>query len=106
MRLLLSIVFGLICAATPVSVAQEHDILAILAAQDTYAANPGPETRTALMAALGAYAGEATIETMNAYLTVLSNDSIAGNPSDLRESGQATAAHLDAICRDRSETIY
>ena len=95
MRVLFSILLVLICGTGPFSVAQENDISAILTAQDTYAADSNSATRAALLAELRAYAGEATIETMNAYLTVLANDSIAGDPSALRESGAATAAHLE-----------
>ena len=95
MRFLLSFLLALICGTAPFSVAQENDISAVMAAQDTYAADLTPETRAALLSELAAYPGEATIETMNAYLTVLANDSITGDPSALRESGQATAVHLE-----------
>ena len=70
------------------------DVTAIVEAQAAFEAAPGKQTRKTLDAALDAYKGEPTIESLNAHLVRVRADS-AKSPSALRKSAVAAADHLE-----------
>ena len=94
MRALISILFALMSAALPASWAQDFDITGIVEAQKRFNSEPDSEARAALLDQLRAYAGDATIETMNAHLSIMAQDSVSGDLANLHESATLTAAHL------------
>jgi TonB family protein len=75
----------------------ELDITEIVEAQAAYDAKQTNKTRSGLIAALSAYQGEPTIETVNAHLILMINDATAGNDRKLHESAEAAATHLEPV---------
>ena len=75
----------------------ELDITEIVEAQAAYDAKQTNKTRSGLIAALSAYQGEPTIETVNAHLILMMNDATAGNDRKLHESAEAAATHLEPV---------
>ena len=95
----LSILFGLILIASSVSFSQseELDITEIVEVKTAYDAKQTSKTRAGLLAALEAYQGDPTIETVNAHLTLMLNDTNAGDYRKVRESALAAADHLEPV---------
>ncbi|MEM7328632.1 MAG: energy transducer TonB [Pseudomonadota bacterium] len=94
------IVFCLFIACQTLTIsagAQEFDITEIATAQAAYDEDPTDAHRETLLDALARYRGEATVETVNAHLVVMANDSITGEPATLRESAHAAAMHLAPV---------
>jgi TonB family protein len=77
--------------------AQDLDITEIATAQAAYEEAQTEVRRTALLQALENYQGDATVETVNAHLLLMSRDSLAGSYADLRTSAQATVRHLEPV---------
>lgn len=77
--------------------AQELDISEIVAAQTAYDESQTETRRTALLRALSNYQDDATVETVNAHLIVMSNDVASGDYEKMRESAVAATAHLAPV---------
>ena len=78
---------------------EELDITDIVTAQDAYDADLNNRTRSELLAALKAYEGPPTVETVNAYIIVMANDTALGRHEKIRESALAATNHLEPIAR-------
>lgn len=93
--------FLLVCFAIlpSASLAQDEplDISAILEAQAAYDANQTNKTRAGLLNALETYKGEPTVETVNAHLIVMMNDTMAGNHRKMRDSALLATTHLEPV---------
>lgn len=98
MRFLAFFLVGL-AVFTDTSFAQDEplDISAIVEAQAAYDSKQTNKTRAELLAALESYQGEPTIETVNAHLIVMMNDTTAGNHRRMRESALLAADHLGPV---------
>lgn len=81
----------------PNAVSQEIDITDVVTAQDAYIAEITKDTRADLVAALAAYDDAPTVETVKAHLSLMVNDTSAGNHDDMLESAIATRDHLAPV---------
>ena len=77
--------------------AQTGDISQVLAAKADYDANADDDTRAMLLAALNAYDGPPTVETVQAHWTVMINDSTEGDYKKMRESALAVETHVAPV---------
>lgn len=79
--------------------AQAPNMAEIVTAQSDYGDAPTEAGRSALLGMLSAYQDKATVETVSAYLTILSHDLAAKDSYKMRESATAAEAHLSAVAR-------
>ena len=79
------------------AIAQESDVSDVRAAKSAFDAAPSDETRTGLLSALADYSGAPAVDTVNAYMALISSDSIAGDAAKMRESALAAAAHFEPV---------
>lgn len=79
------------------ALAQEFDVTDIDAASDTFLADPSETNRKTLMAALEDYTGEATVQSVNAYVRLLMHDATGGSDENLIESATRATAHLEPV---------
>lgn len=77
--------------------AQDFDITEIVAAQDAYVDAPTKDNRAILLQALADYSGEATVETVRAHHTVMTNDAQAGDYDAMYESASAARIHYEPV---------
>lgn len=77
--------------------AQEFDVTDIVAASDAFLTDPSEVNRGALIAALDDYTGEATVQSVNAYVRLLMHDAVGDNGEDLIESATRATAHLEPV---------
>lgn len=77
--------------------AQDVDITEIAAAQAAYDESQTDARRAALLLALDNYQGDATVETVNAHLIVMTHDTVTGRYADIRESAMAATRHLEPV---------
>lgn len=89
-------VFYMVGFAAPAS-AQDLDITEIVAAQADYDEAQTEARRAALLTALKNYQGDATVETVNAHLIVMSQDTVSGTFAEIRESAMAAIEHLEPV---------
>ncbi len=98
MRVLLVLSLIWIGAMAPHSaVAQELDNTEIVIASDAFAATPSENTRAALVNALAAYDGDPTVQSVNAYVSLLLYDSNGDSSKALHESASAATTHLQSV---------
>ena len=98
MRYLTSgLVIWFLCVFGGVTLAQDYDITDIVVAQDAFLSAQTEESRAELLAALANYNGEPTVETVQAYHTVMTNDTRAGDPDAMYESATAAREHYEPI---------
>ena len=97
MKSISAIVFACLLSFGSAATAQESDISAVLAAKDSFADERSDKTRTDLLAALADYSGPPAVETVNAYMTLISSDSSAGDTEKMRESALAASAHFEPV---------
>lgn len=98
MRLLLALcLFVLGMASVFNARAQDLDVTNIVAANDAFSAARSEASRDALMSALSEYAGDPTVESVNAYVTLLLHDGSGDGSEDLYESASAATAHLAPV---------
>ncbi|MEO0607696.1 MAG: TonB family protein [Pseudomonadota bacterium] len=98
MRVLLCVALSfLITFMGPNAQSETNNVAAVLKAQQAFTASETKATRRALLDALDAYDGETTVETVQAYLAVLVSDTGSGDYTKIRESGLATATHLEPV---------
>ncbi|NQY40957.1 MAG: energy transducer TonB [Henriciella sp.] len=92
------------------AMAQKTGISEIVAAQKSLADGPSDATRAGLLAALDDYSGPPAVESVNAYMSLVSSDSASGDTAKMRESALAAAAHFepvkDIIPQQYAETKY
>ena len=95
----LLMIFATICLANlaPNMSAQDLDITEIATAKAAYDESQTEARRAALLLALGNYQGDATVETVNAHLIVMTHDTMNGRYEDIRESATAAVRHLEPI---------
>ncbi|MEL6692068.1 MAG: energy transducer TonB [Pseudomonadota bacterium] len=77
--------------------AQDADISGVLTAQKTFTEAPSDAARADLLAALTAYSGPPAVESVNAYMALISSDSAAGDTENIRESALAAATHFEPV---------
>lgn len=77
--------------------AQDLDVTEIVTASDAFMAQPSADTRAALMAALSAYQGDPTVQSVNAYVGLLLHDGQGDNSADLYQSAGAAKAHFEPV---------
>nr|WP_070960848.1 energy transducer TonB [Hyphomonas sp. Mor2] len=77
--------------------AQDLDVTEIVATSDAFAASPSDSTRAALLSALGAYSGEPTVQSVNAYIGLVMHDVQNQDNEATFESASAATAHLQPI---------
>jgi TonB family protein len=98
MRLILSLVLFVLAASAGLHAkAQGPDVTEIVAANDAFSADRTDQTRTALLGALTDYQGEPTVESVNAYLSLLLYEAAGSNSENLFETASAATAHLESI---------
>ena len=90
------ILFCLIHLGLP-ALAQKADMSRVVAAQKSFADGHSDATRAGLLGALDDYAGPPTVETVNAYMGLVSSDSASGDAAKMRESALAAAAHFEPV---------
>ncbi|MEM9572351.1 MAG: energy transducer TonB [Pseudomonadota bacterium] len=95
----LFMILATICLAglAPNMAAQDLDITEIASAKAAYDESQTDARRAALLLALDNYQGDATVETVNAHLIVMTHDTVAGRYADIRESAMAAAHHLEPV---------
>ncbi len=98
MRLVLSLLVLLMggWASAPVF-AQEFDVTDIVRASDAFLTDPSETNRDTLIAALDDYTGEATVQSVNAYVRLLMHDAMGDKGGDLIESATRATAHLEPV---------
>ncbi|MEL6666180.1 MAG: energy transducer TonB [Pseudomonadota bacterium] len=79
------------------AMAQEAGISEVVAAQERFVDGPSDATRTGLLTALADYSGPPAVETVNAYMALVSSDSASGDAAKMRESALAATAHLEPV---------
>ena len=77
--------------------AQNLDVTEIVAATDTFSRTPTEATRAALRDALISYEGDPTVQSVNAYVSLLLHDGRRGSSEDLYETASAATAHMEAV---------
>ncbi|MCR9079318.1 MAG: energy transducer TonB [Hyphomonadaceae bacterium] len=98
MRILLAFcLFVLAIASDFDGHAQELDVTDIVTANDAFSAARSKTTRDALMGALSDYSGDATVESVNAYVTLLLHDGTGESSEDLYQSATAATAHFEPV---------
>ena len=81
----------------PTAAAQEADISQVVAAQESFVSTPSDASRAGLLAALVDYSGPPAVETVNAYMALVSSDSASGDAEKMRESALAATEHLEPV---------
>ena len=76
---------------------QDLDVTDIVNATDTFTADPSDANRTALVVALEAYTGEATVQSVNAYVRLLMHDASGESGEHLVQSATLATAHLEPV---------
>lgn len=87
----------LLVLLAPNAVSQEVDVTNVVIAQDAYISEITKDTRADLVAALTAYDDAPTVETVKAYLSLMVNDTAAGDYDDMFESATAARDHLAPV---------
>ncbi|MEM9375281.1 MAG: energy transducer TonB [Pseudomonadota bacterium] len=77
--------------------AQEDGLADVIAAHNTFIEDVSDDARGQLLAALSAYDGPPTVQSVNAYLTLMNRDATGDNDQHLRESALAAETHLIPI---------
>lgn len=88
---------GIVVSVAASSFAQDLDVTDAVAAHEAFVEDPSKQNRSNLLGALEAYQGDATVETVNAYLALLKGDTSSGKYRDMRESALATSLHLEPV---------
>lgn len=88
---------GIVVLVAASSFAQDLDVTDAVAAHEAFVEDPSKPNRSNLLGALEAYQGDATVETVNAYLALLKGDTSSGKYRDMRESALATSLHLEPV---------
>ena len=97
MKSICAFIFACLLSFSFAATAQEPDISGVLAAQTSFANGPSDKTRDDLLAALTDYSGPPTVETVNAYMALVSSDSAGGDAATMRESALAATTHLEPV---------
>ena len=84
-------------ALLPSSFAQDLDVTEIVAAKQAFSAQANEDTRAALFDALAAYDGDATVESVNAYMALLLHDATGDSIEDMYQSATAATAHFEPV---------
>lgn len=98
MRLILTL--GLLISLSAIcfqAKAQELDVTEIVAASDAFTVDPSETSRTALVGALADYAGDPTVQSVNAYVSLLLHDGASGDNENLYETASAATVHLEPV---------
>ena len=85
------------CFAVPDLEAQDLDVTSVVEKHEAFIASANSDTRRDLLAALGAYDDDPTVETVQAYLALMKSDTAGANYPDMRETALATATHLKPV---------
>ena len=96
-RFVSRVLFVLVVCTASTAAAQDVDIRDIVLVEDAYTAEATDETRDDLMAALSAYRGTPTVETVKAHLSIVVNDAAAGKHDDMLQSATAARDHLESV---------
>lgn len=98
MRLLLALcLFVLGTASVFDARAQDPDVTEIVAASESFSTTASATTRAALIAALSEYSGDPTVESVNAYVTLLLYDGSGDSSEDLYETASQATAHMEPV---------
>ncbi|MEC7291057.1 MAG: energy transducer TonB, partial [Pseudomonadota bacterium] len=73
------------------------DVTEIVAAKQAFSAQANEDTRAALFDALAAYDGDATVESVNAYMALLLHDATGDSIEDMYQSATAATAHFEPV---------
>lgn len=77
--------------------AQGDGVTEIVAAKDAFSASPTDANRNALMAALAGYNGNATVQSVSAYVRLLMHDALSEDDAQLVQSASLATAHLEPV---------
>lgn len=98
MRLVLSLLVLLMGGWVSLPVfAQGFEVTDIVAASDAFLSDPSETNRETLIAALDDYSGDATVQSVSAYVHLLRHDGSRENAEDLIESATRATAHLEPV---------
>lgn len=98
MRLVLSLLVLLMGGWVSLPVfAQGFEVTDIVAASDAFLSDPSETNRDTLIAALDDYSGDATVQSVSAYVHLLRHDGSRENAEDLIESATRATAHLEPV---------
>jgi len=96
-RLIFNVVLMLTISLAPAATAQAANINDIVAAQNAYHEEITDDTRANLVTALAAYGDAPTVETVKAHISLMVNDTAAGNYENMFASATAARAHLEPV---------
>ena len=77
--------------------AQGDDVTGIVAAKDAFSASPTDANRGALIAALAGYNGNATVQSVSAYVRLLMHDALSEDDAQLVQSASLATAHMEPV---------
>lgn len=77
--------------------AQDSDLSDLLSAQTAFESAPSEATRERLLSSLADYSGPPSVQTVNAYMRLISSDSADGDTEKMRESALAASVHFEPV---------